>query len=74
MIKEVIFESYRGGVWWRKILCKIFCHLWSRIIDIQIGETEEYRVTMIIWKCVDCKINQFWVLKENKTPNSLVDE
>jgi len=64
MTREIIFEAFRGGKFWRKLLCKLTCHVWTKIFDIQIGEYDNYAISMIIWQCIHCKVNQLWIGKE----------
>jgi len=66
MTREVIFEAYRGGIWWRKLVCKALCHTWTKIISVQIGQMENYDVSMDVWQCVDCKVNWLYICKEAK--------
>ena len=65
MTREVIFEAYYGGKFWRKLLCRLFMHLWSSVIDIDIGETADHDIiSMRIMRCVDCGVYKLWILKE----------
>jgi len=62
-MREIIFEAFYGGKWWRKLLCRVFCHTWSKIFDTQIG-LPRHGITMIMWQCVNCKVKQLWIGKE----------
>lgn len=64
MVREVIFEQYYGGKFWRKLICRIFMHTWTKIINIEIGRDDHYIVSMMIMRCVDCGVYELWILKE----------
>jgi len=64
MTREVIFEAYYGGKFWKKIICRIFMHTWTNIIDVEIGRDDYYVVSMKIMRCVDCGVYELWILKE----------
>jgi len=64
-MREVIFEAKYGGKFWKKLLCRFFMHLWTPIIDAEIGETPDHDiVSMRIMRCVDCGVYELWILKE----------
>ncbi len=66
MTREVIFQAHYGGKFWKKLLCKIFMHVWRFIIDVEIGRAENYVVSMKIMQCVDCDVYEFWILKKRE--------
>jgi len=71
VVRHIIFEVYdrSGGSFWKKVACRLTCHMWSNALDIQIAQRKEYTVSLRIDRCVDCGIRQLWVIKEDRIPD-----
>jgi len=66
MTGSIIYEKFYGGKWWKKLICRLFCHIWTRIVNVKIGYSKYYNVTVQIWQCVNCGVYQLWIIKEVK--------
>jgi len=70
MTGHIIFETYdrRGGSFWKKLIDRFTCHMWTNVLDIQIGHKPKYMVRLRIDRCVDCGIRQLWLIREDRIP------
>ena len=64
MTRHIIFESFSRGEFWKKLLCKLTCHVWEKVCDFEIGRKDNKVYFVCIWKCEHCNILQFWILRD----------